>query len=157
MASVPGEAARGLNGGARDRLKQELAALRERREEMAAEIRSRDPVGDQADNAFALRLGDEIAALDARIANLTELLARGHGVEGIPDGTRVRLRFDDGTEQTLQVVAVIEEIPAGQEDDTITADSPLGLALVGHGAGDSISYRAPVGEVHADILSLELP
>jgi transcription elongation factor GreA len=146
-----------LDPAAREGIQQELATLRDRREELAAEVRSRDPVGDQADSAFALRLGDELAALDDRIASLSELLARGRTGEGVPDGTRVTLRFGGGTEQTMMVVAVTEEIPAGQEDSMITAHSPLGTALAGHGPGDTITYRAPAGEVQAHIVAMDLP
>lgn len=146
-----------LDDAAREGIQQELATLRDRREELAAEVRSRDPVGDQADSAFALRLGDELAALDDRIASLSELLARGRTGVGVADGTRVRLRFGDGSEQTMMVVAVTEEIPAGQEDSMITAHSPLGTALAGHEPGDTITYRAPAGEVEAYIVDMDLP
>jgi transcription elongation GreA/GreB family factor len=151
----------GLSASARDRLEHELAALRARRDRFAAEVRARDPVGDQADNADALRLDDDIAALDDRIAELSKLLSGGGTREsrswGVPDGTTVTLRFGDGEVETLQVVAVTEEIPSGQEDSTVTADSPLGLALVGHHSGDTIRYPAPAGEVEAHIISLEPP
>lgn len=147
-----------VSGEARVRLEQELAALRGRREELAAEARELDRVGDRADDADALRLEDDIAALDARITQLSTALAgRRTGARGVPDGTTVILRFSDGTVQTLRVVALTEEIPAGQEDNTVTADSPLGLALAGHQAGDTISYPAPAGEVRAEILSLQPP
>jgi transcription elongation factor GreA len=151
----------GLSAGARERLEHELAALRERRDRFAAEVRTRDPVGDQADNADALRLDDEIAALDDRIAELSDLLSgattRERRGRGVPDGTTVTLRFGDGDVQTLHVVAVTEQIPFGQEDSTVTADSPLGLALAGHRSGDTIRYPAPAGEVEAHIISLEPP
>ncbi|HKS49786.1 MAG TPA: GreA/GreB family elongation factor [Amycolatopsis sp.] len=150
-----------LSGQARERLEQELAALRDRRDRLAGQVRARDRVGDQADEAFSLRLDDDIAAMDDRIGELSELLASGRNVEtgthGVLDGTRVTLRFADGEVQTLQVVAVPEEIPAGQEDAMVTFDSPLGLALSGRAAGDTIAYSAPAGVVRAEIVSLEPP
>ncbi|WAL68311.1 GreA/GreB family elongation factor [Amycolatopsis cynarae] len=147
-----------VSGEARVRLEQELATLRDRRAELAAEARALDRVGDRADDADALRLEDDIAALDARITQLSRVLAGARaGAGGVPDGTTVTVRFADGTVQPFRVVAVTEEIPAGQEDSTVTTDSPLGLALAGHQAGDTISYPAPAGEVRAEILSLELP
>lgn len=150
-----------LSGQARERLEQELAALRDRRDRLAGQVRARDRVGDQADEAFSLRLDDDIAAMDDRIGELSELLASGRNVEtgthGVLDGTRVTLRFADGEVQTLQVVAVPEEIPAGQEDAMVTFDSPLGLALSGRAAGDTVAYSAPAGVVRAEIVSLEPP
>lgn len=149
---------RGLSIRARERLEHELGVLREQRERMAAQIRAKDPVGDQADEAYLLRVEDDIAAIDDRIMELTDLIASGgRGTRGVPDGTTVTLRFSEDDVQTLRVVTVPEEIPAGQEDTMVTSDSPLGLALAGRKAGDTITYSAPMGLVHAEILSLEPP
>jgi transcription elongation factor GreA len=151
-------------GTARRRLEAELARLRERRRELA-EAASQPDVGDRADEAAALERRDELAAIDDRIDEVSALLAGrpagqaggAGGHAGIPSGTTATLRFDDGTVQTVRAVAIPEEIPPGQEDTTMTTDSPLGLALAGHRTGDTISYQAPGGEVRARILSLDFP
>lgn len=57
----------------------------------------------------------------------------------------------------MRVVNFIEETPAGAEDSTLTADSPLGLALYGHKAGDTVTYRTPRGELQVTLLAIELP
>jgi transcription elongation GreA/GreB family factor len=54
-------------------------------------------------------------------------------------------------------VNFIEETPAGEEDTTLTADSPLGLALYGRTAGETITYRTPRGELHVKLLDIEHP
>ncbi|KAA5830692.1 GreA/GreB family elongation factor [Saccharopolyspora hirsuta] len=144
----------------RGRLEAELAALRERRRALVAPMREQESdVGDRADEADALEEGDDLAAVDERIREVTGLLAGGpEAVPGrVPDGTTATLRFDDGTERTVRAVAITEEIPAGQQDETVTTDSPLGLALAGHRAGDTISYSTPGGEVRARIIALETP
>jgi transcription elongation GreA/GreB family factor len=147
-----------LSASARARLQEELKALRERRDGLVADSRALDTTGDRGDNAQPLVEDDEIARIDDRIDELSRVLAAGAGQQaGVPDGTTVTLRFGDGTEQTLQVVAITEEIPPGQEDTTITSDSPLGLALAGHQAGETISYATPAGAAQATILSLDLP
>jgi len=69
----------------------------------------------------------------------------------------VRLRFADGEQVSMRVINVIEETPAGAEDSTLTADSPLGLALYGHKAGDTITYRTPLGEQQVKLLAIEYP
>jgi transcription elongation GreA/GreB family factor len=55
------------------------------------------------------------------------------------------------------VVNYIEQTPAGAEDTTLTADSPLGLALFGHKSGDRITYQTSRGELQVTLLSIELP
>ncbi|GAB2995783.1 hypothetical protein GCM10017788_56850 [Amycolatopsis acidiphila] len=154
----------GLSDGTRARLEQELRTLRDRRDELTADARALDTTGDRGDNADPLREDDEIARVEDRIAELSRLLAAGPGAgsaggaeAGVPDGTTATLRFGDGTEQALQVVAITEEIPPGREDTTITTDSPLGLALAGHQAGDTISYSTPAGEAQAYLVSIEFP
>jgi transcription elongation GreA/GreB family factor len=72
----------------------------------------------------------------------------------LPDGTTVTIRFADGDEDTLHVVAV----PGGDADDSVlTSDSPLGLALVGAKAGDEISYRTPGGKTTATVVAISPP
>ena len=88
------------------------------------------------------------------------ILAGGNAdVEGqLPNGTLVTLRFpDDGEDVRMRVVNYIEQTPAGAEDTTLTADSPLGLALVGHKSGDRITYQTSRGELQVALLAIELP
>ncbi|MDA3642747.1 GreA/GreB family elongation factor [Saccharopolyspora indica] len=145
---------------ARAQLEAELATLRERRRSLAAAMQEQESdVGDRADEANALESGDDLAAVDDRIRTVNELLAGGpeQPPGRVPDGTAATLRFDDGTEQAVRVVAIPEEIAAGQQDITVTTDSPLGLALAGRRAGDTIRYTTPAGEVRARVVSLDLP
>ena len=154
----------GESEGTRARLRDELAVLRERRDALSAGFREQaGEVGDRGDEAGALETGDEINMIDERIRHLTALLeggvdrAQAGGGPQVPDGTAATLRFDDGTEQAVRVVAIVEEAPPDQESSAVTADSPLGRALVGHRSGDAINYTTPAGDVRAQIVSLELP
>jgi transcription elongation GreA/GreB family factor len=56
----------------------------------------------------------------------------------------------------MRVIFDVAEIPespdAGQEDETLSADSPLGLALAGHQPGDTISYETPQGAQRVQLL-----
>ncbi|HEX3786983.1 MAG TPA: GreA/GreB family elongation factor [Pseudonocardiaceae bacterium] len=154
----------GFSVEARDRLARELNELRNRRAAQTADTLSLDTTGDREDGADPLRQEDDIARVDDRIAELSALLEEGptalstaDSPSDVPDGTTVTLRFGDGVERTLRVVAVTEEIAPGDEDNTTTTDSPLAAALSGKHAGDPISYSTPAGAVRAEIVSLELP
>ena len=142
------------------RLEAELAELRRRREQLHAELQAdAESVGDRGDAADALQRAEDLGGLDEQISRLTWLLAGGNAtVEGqLPNGTQVKLRWPDGEETAMRVVNFIEETPAGEEDSTLTADSPLGLALYGHKAGDTITYRTPRGEQTVTLLSIKQP
>lgn len=121
---------------ARARLEEEARSLRAQRRHLAEELSQRDPVGDRGDDSLALEGADELAWYDDRIAALERRLTgrgrrAGQGAEGLPPGTEVRVRFEDGTVQELRVVGIPEEVPEGEEDQTMTSDSPLALALAG--------------------------
>lgn len=142
------------------RLEAELAELRRRREQLRAEMQGDvDSVGDRGDAAEALQRAEDFAGLEEQIGRLTWLLAGGNAtVEGqLANGTEVKLRFSDGEEISMRVVNFIEETPAGAEDTTLTADSPLGLALYGHKAGDTITYLTPRGEQQVTLLAIKTP
>jgi transcription elongation GreA/GreB family factor len=144
----------------RARLESELADLRRRRDELRADLKGdQTTVGDRGDAAEALQRAEDLGGVEEQISRLTWLLAGGSvTVEGqLPNGTAVKLRWPDGEEVTMRVVNFIEETPAGAEDTTLTADSPLGLALFGRKAGETVTYRTPRGELQVDLLAIDLP
>ncbi|SFG49356.1 GreA/GreB family elongation factor [Streptomyces mirabilis] len=96
--------------------------------------------------------------LDARITEITVRLD-GAAEAGPPRtdvvgrGSTVTVRFADGGEETVQIGDV-----AGPLDGTlVTTDSPLGRALLGRRAGDSISYEASDGRTTVTVRSLGAP
>jgi len=145
----------------RARLESELADLRRRRDELRADLRAdAESVGDRGDAAESLQRAEDLGLVEEQIARLTWVLAGGSSTaEGqLPNGTEVRLRFpDDDEDISMRVVNFIEETPAGAEDTTLTSDSPLGLALYGRKAGETITYRTPRGELQVKLLAIELP
>lgn len=142
------------------RLETELAELKRRRDQLRADLQAdAETVGDRGDAADALQRAEDLGGVEEQISRVTWLLAGGNPtVEGqLPNGTAVKLRFSDGEEVDMRVVNFIEETPAGAEDSTLTADSPLGLALYGHKAGDTITYQTPRGELQVTLLAIEQP
>jgi transcription elongation GreA/GreB family factor len=153
-----------LNAATRDRLEQELDRAREQRRRLAAQLGGEDPdnpdPGDRGDDANQLEGLDDLARMDRRIDEIERLLADPAALEtpaGLADGTTVTLRFSGGDEATFRIVAIPEQAPAGDQDDVVTAGSPLGEALVGRGAGDTITYAGPDGELQAEVVALHAP
>lgn len=152
----------GLSDEARERISAELDRIRERRDRLEAEVRNdRGAVSDHADAADAIQRADELVGLDERLAELDRLLRAGplpsNGADTLPFGTKVKLRFSDGSVVKMQVISVIEEAPAGGEDEALTAGSPLGLALAGRKAGDTVTYITPQGENQVELLDVKYP
>ncbi|MGW1064886.1 GreA/GreB family elongation factor [Streptomyces aureus] len=141
---------------ARQALEQERADLRTEREKVAATLRDSDSdVGDQADAADELQRADDLRRLDDRIERITTRLAQAE-LAGPPPtdvvgvGSTVTVRFSDGTTDTVQ----IGEGAAVLDRTLVTADSPLGSALIGHRAGDTVDFEAPEGARSAVVVSL---
>ena len=144
----------------RARLESELADLKRRRDQLRADLQGdAETVGDRGDAAESLQRAEDLAGVEEQINRLTWRLAGGNAtVDGqLPNGTEVKLRWPDGEEVKMRVVNFIEETPAGAEDTTLTADSPLGLALFGRKAGDTITYRTPRGETQVTLLAIKQP
>jgi transcription elongation factor GreA len=154
-------AARAFPEDARQRMEAELTELRQIRDRMTVDFEGdRDTVGDSGDAADAIQRADEGARVSDRIAELTRLLEGGEPTSEkpgeLPDGTELTLRFSDSPDAVrLRVVLIQEETPVGQEADTLSADSPLGLALVGHRPGDTVTYTTPHGERQVEVLAIE--
>jgi transcription elongation factor GreA len=152
-----------LGEEARHRLRTELDVLREQRKALGTgdDVQG---LGDRADDADALNRLSEAAIMDERIGELTRLLAGASPTSGftdeqnlLPDGSRVTLRHGDGSVQSLRAVALTEQVPPGEEDSSLTLDSPLGRALAGHAAGDTVCYETPDGARRAEIVDIKPP
>jgi transcription elongation factor GreA len=146
---------------ARENLAAELDRLRQRRDRLEVEVKNdRGMVGDHGDAAEAIQRADELVVLGDRINELDRRLRTGPAdsdEETLPGGTEVTLRFPDGEVVTMNVISIVEETPVGREGETLTARSPLGQALAGRKAGDTVTYSTPQGENQVELISVKLP
>jgi transcription elongation GreA/GreB family factor len=147
---------------ARENLAAELDRLKQRRDRLEVEVKNdRGMVGDHGDAAEAIQRADELVVLADRINELDRRLRSGPSPsddsEALPGGTEVTLRFPDGEVVTMHVISIVEETPVGREAETLTARSPLGQALAGHKAGDTVTYTTPQGENQVELISVKLP
>ena len=146
---------------ARENLAAELNRLRQRRDRLEVEVKNdRGMIGDHGDAAEAIQRADELVVLGDRINELDRRLRTGPAdsdEEMLPGGTEVTLRFPDGEVVTMNVISIVEETPIGREGETLTARSPLGQALAGRKAGDTVTYSTPQGENQVELISVKLP
>ncbi|MGW6354365.1 GreA/GreB family elongation factor [Streptomyces sp. NPDC055092] len=144
-----------MSAAERRALEKELADVTAERDADAATLQDTTEVGDSADQADELIRSDETHRLDARIDEIKVRL-RGAADAGRPStdvvgvGSTVKVRYADDSVATVQ----IGEGAAVLDQTLVTADSPLGSALLGHRAGDVVSYDAPDGRATATVVSL---
>lgn len=143
----------GLSEAARRQLEKEIADLRAQRAALAPQPGEQERTGDAADQADVIDRAEAAARLERQIADVSAKLEHGAFDSSLlPDGTRVSLQFADGDKEVFTVVTL-----PGEDSDSVTSDSPLGLALVGAKAGDEVTYRTPRGETTVTVLELTPP
>ncbi|GGX63636.1 GreA/GreB family elongation factor [Streptomyces fructofermentans] len=147
-----------ISDAARRALEDERDDVRAERAKVAATLKDPDEVGDSADEADELQRADDLDRLDARIEEIDTRLRQAAeagppATDEVGIGSTVTVRFADGSVETVQIGA-----GAAHVDRTlVTADSPLGRALLGGKPGDSVVYDAPEGEESATVVSIGGP
>ncbi len=146
-----------------ERLLAELEDLTTRgRVEIAAAIEAARALGDLSENGDYHAAKDAQGKMEARIRTLQRLVKTATIVDRnqtsggvVAAGTAVTLRYagDAEHETATYFVGSIEE---RQGDLTVVSPgSPLGQALLGHGAGERVEYSAPGGALEVYIVGVE--
>lgn len=144
-----------------DRLTAELRHRKEtERKTIAARVEAARQEGDLRENAGYHAAREEAALNEARIAQLTELLENAQIGQAASDGS-----VSAGTIVTAKIGAREQTFALGGQEITadvpegvkvFSPDAPLGKALMGHKAGEKVTYAAPNGkEITAEILKVE--
>lgn len=132
-----------LSQAAYDRLKEEYEDLTTRvRHEVIEKIATAREEGDLRENAGYHAAKDEQGHIEARIRQLEHLLE--HAEVG-DDQFVYTIVFDGDSDDDAEryIVGSMEEQVDGA--DLVSPESPLGGALAGASAGDTVSYVAPNG------------
>lgn len=132
-----------------DKLKQELAQTQARRSEAAERLREAAQPGDVEDNPEYEQAREELARIDDRIYELTEMIGRakiiqGTGAAEAGPGSTLLVEDEDGEESEYHLVGAIEaDPPTGR----ISVESPIGHALMGQKKGGRVTVEVPAGTV----------
>ncbi len=145
------------------RLREELAELTgTKRPEVIARIKSAKELGDLKENADYTSAREEQSFLEGRISTIESLLRtavviepqRGGTTGRIDVGSRVSIEAADAPGDTIlyEVVGSAEADPAAGR---ISNASPVGRALLGRTAGETVAVKTPRGEVAYRIVAVE--
>jgi transcription elongation factor GreA len=142
-----------LSPAAYERLKAEFEDLTTRgRIEVANKIERAREEGDLKENAGYHAAKDEQGHMEGRIRQLEHLLENAEIVEGSSIYTVV-YEGDSEDDAERYLIGNMEEQVDGA--DVISPSSPLGQALDGAQAGDTITYEAPNGALTVTVLRVE--
>ncbi|MBM5789509.1 transcription elongation factor GreA [Candidatus Parcubacteria bacterium] len=140
-----------------EKLKQELdQRVHDTRRNIAEAISVAKEHGDLSENFEYQDAKEQQALNEARIAQLEEMVHNAVVVEETSGGDVIQLGCTfrariNGREKTYQMVGSHDADPVACK---ISNESPLGRALIGHGAGEDILVKTPAGEVAYTILEI---
>ncbi len=142
-------------------LKDELQKLRNQRPEIAKAIEIARSHGDLSENADYDAAKNRSGLVEAKIRDLESKIAMCEVVDPATLNVTGKVMFgtvvcvadiDSGEERTFSIVGEYESnVDAAQ----ISLSSPIGRALIGKAAGDTVRVHAPGGMREYEILSVE--
>jgi transcription elongation factor GreA len=146
-----------------NRLKAELEELTTTgREHLSERIKVAREHGDIRENAEYDAAKNEQGLMEARIRKVQAMLRDPEIVEAPVDADEIApgmlvtvkpVDEDDDDDETYLLAEHAEEKVKGAR--TVTTQSPLGSALLGHKTGDEVSIEAPGGSFRYEIVSFE--
>lgn len=129
-----------------------------RRKEAEERIRIARETSDVAGNPEYDEAKDELGFIDGEILNLESMLANAVLIEPnnhadshsiVHIGSEVRVRNEDGEEETFRIVGKAEANP---RQGLISNESPIGRALLGRRPGDEVEVAVPDGTVRFTVV-----
>ena len=138
-----------------NKLEKELHDLKvNRRQEIAGKIKEAREQGDLSENAEY----DEQREIEERIVAIETLLKNAEVVDDAEEGTinigcKVKLydkEFDEEVEYHI-----VGSTEANSLQGKISNESPVGMALLHHRAGDTVKVETQAGDMEYKVLSVE--
>jgi transcription elongation factor GreA len=127
------------------------------RQEIAAAIKEAKEQGDLSENAEYSAAKERQTENEARIAQLEGMIKDSRVVEhdasddSAQIGSKVGVRTKNHQEMTFEIVGSNEADPVQRK---ISNESPIGKALIGARAGDTIDVNTPSGVMQYEITSI---
>jgi transcription elongation factor GreA len=143
-----------------DRLQDELTHLEgDARTQIIDDIATARAHGDLSENAEYHAAKDQQGLQEARIRQIKEMLENAEIIHTKDDGVikpgkLVTLRYE-GEEPEIYLLGLREERDG--DHDILTPDSPIGRALVGHVAGETLIAKVPAGDLKIEVVAVEAP
>jgi transcription elongation GreA/GreB family factor len=138
-------------------LKRDLANLERERPGVVHDLQVAVGMGDLSENAAYSDAKGRLMRIDGRLFGIKERLKNAIIIEGGSDdghaclGAKVVVSVRD-EERTYELVGPQEADPSRNR---LSHQSPLGAALMGRGAGETIMLQTPRGPMTYEIVSVE--
>lgn len=150
-----------LTQDAYDKLREELTELEgPARENIIAEIARARAHGDLSENAEYHSAKEQQGLQESRVRQLRSMLENAEVIEATDDGVVkpgmvVTIRHEGDDEPETYLLGLREQ--KGGDHDILTPESPIGKALIGHSAGETITASLPAGDKKIEIVEVNAP
>ncbi len=142
-----------------ERLSQELADLKDKQVRLVVQLEEVAQPDESGEDGLATQLKEELEVVNDRIDNITQTLDSAKIINGqntqngcVQVGCTVKIKISGRHEKIFQIVNHMEANP---DDNKISDQSPLGLALIGKKVRDTFDVEAPVGKITYQIVSIK--
>jgi transcription elongation factor GreA len=147
-----------ISAEGRAKAEAELEHLRTvRRAEIVEAIKVAREFGDLSENAEYHAAREAQSLNESRIQSLEAQLANAEVTETSADGSvdvGSRVSYRDMVAGKQLEVTVVHPLEASVPEGRISAESPVGKALLGAREGDTVSFESPRGERELEVLSV---
>ncbi|MBR2152737.1 MAG: transcription elongation factor GreA [Clostridia bacterium] len=130
-----------------------------KRKEVSEKIKVALSFGDLSENSEYDEAKNEQAKVEARIAEIEAILKNAKIIEdeiidtdSIHVGSKVRI-FEVAYDEE-NVYHIVGSTEADPKENRISDESPIGKAILGHKAGDTVDAETPAGVVKIKILEI---
>ena len=143
-----------------DKLVEKLDLLKSvRRIEISERLKAAIALGDLSENSEyddakneQARLESEIIELEAKLRN-SEIIHSTTSTDKVAIGSTVTVR--DVELDTTETYMIVGSTEADPEDNKISDESPVGTAIIGKTAGQTVQVHAPAGIFEFEILEIK--
>jgi transcription elongation factor GreA len=158
MVNMASEKKVQMTRSAFDKLKTELAHLEgDARHKVIEAIAAARAHGDLSENAEYHAAREQQGMQEARVRQIRHMLENAEIIEADDNGAAgpgklVSIRHEGDEEVETYLIGLREE--KGGEHDILTPESPLGRAILGHAAGETVTATVPAGELRVQIVDV---
>lgn len=130
--------------------------INDKRPKLVDRLSSARAAGDLSENNDYISAREELEFLDGRISELERILQKAvvvkhRGNSTVEVGAKVTVQVN-GNKHVYHIVGEWEADPVQKK---ISAESPIGRALVGRNVGEVVEVEAPAGKIIYKILAIE--
>lgn len=137
------------------KLKDELEALKNRREEIARNIEEAKQLGDLSENASYHEAREAQSFNEGRVSELEDLIRNASIIEKqLGDRIGLGTTVEAQSESETKVFTIVGSEEANPAEGRVSHESPVGRAFIGRRRGDNVEVDTPKGMIPYTVISV---